>query len=103
MAERGLDISNHRARLINEDQLQEADLVLCMETGHVEALRAEFPVYADKIYLLTEMIGNQYSISDPYGGPLKAYQSMIAELTQIIDKGLDQIIALAEANAGPRS
>ena len=39
MAEEGFDISNHRSRIINEALLEESDLVLCMELGHVEALR----------------------------------------------------------------
>ena len=41
MAQRGVDINSHRARMVDEEILAEADLVLCMETGHVEALRAE--------------------------------------------------------------
>jgi protein-tyrosine-phosphatase len=78
--------------------LKTADLILCMETGHVEALQAEFPRYADKIYLLSQMIGKRFSISDPYGGPLDGYQSMAKEITNIIDEGLERIIELAQAD-----
>ena len=95
----GLDISDHMARMINLQLLDEADLVLCMEVGHAEALRAEFFNQANKVYLLTEMIGQSYSIKDPYGGPLIAYQQMASEIATIIDNGLDRIIELAEENS----
>jgi protein-tyrosine phosphatase len=95
LAEQGLDISNHTSQIITNQLLEETDLVLCMETGHAEALRAEFPQQASKIYLLSEMVGHRYSISDPYGGPRDAYERMIAEVTQIIEQGLPRIIKLA--------
>lgn len=98
MAERGIDITDHRSRLIEERHLQEADLILCMEWGHVEALRSEFPAYGDKVNLISKMVGEDYSINDPYGGPLEAYQSMVVELTRIIEAGLDHIIELARNN-----
>lgn len=99
LADRGLDLSSHRARLIENQHLQAADLVLCMEQGHVEALQAEFPAHKHKVHLLSEMAGKRYSIYDPYGQPLAAYQAMVDEITEIIDEGLERIITLAETNA----
>ena len=98
MAERGLDISGHQSRMVEESHLQEADLILCMESGHAEALSIEFPAYQDKIYLLSEMIGRQYSIADPYGGPLDDYQRMVQDVETIIDEGWQRIISLAQAS-----
>jgi protein-tyrosine phosphatase len=95
LAERGLDISSHTSQVITEELLQTADLVLCLETGHAEALRAEFPHHAAKIFLLTEMVGQRYSIADPYGGPRFAYERMIDDVTQLIEDGLPRIIELA--------
>lgn len=95
LAERGLDISGHTSQVINEALLQGADLILCLETGHAEALKAEFPHHADKIFLLSEMIGHRYSIADPYGGPRFAYEHMIDDVTKIIEDGLPRIIELA--------
>lgn len=94
----GLDISEHRARMIDETQLKQADLILCMEAGHVEALRVEFPAYAHKIYLLSEMVGQQSSVHDPYGEPLVMYEQMADELARLIDNGLERIIELAGEN-----
>lgn len=99
MQERNLDISNHMAQIVEASHLKEADLVLCMESGHAEALRAEFYSHASKVHMLTEMAGRQYSISDPYGQALPAYVLMANEVEEIIDEGLDKIIELARANA----
>jgi len=98
MSEYGLDIEDHEARMVEEAYLLDADLVLCMEAGHAEALRAEFPDQADKVYMISEMSGKSYSVSDPYGQPLVSYQRMAAELAGIIDSGMDRIVELAEEN-----
>jgi len=95
MAEQGLDISNHQARMVDADRLKTADLVLCMEKGHVEALKVEFRQHAHKIHLLSQMAGYRYSISDPYGGPMTAYRDMVREVTRLIEAGLPRIIELA--------
>lgn len=103
MAEQGLDISRHRAKVVDKTRIANADLVLCMASGHVEALQIEFPEFEERIYLLSEMAGKLYSIADPYGGSLKEYQEMVREVSQLIEKGLGQIIRLAEENAQKRS
>lgn len=103
LAERGIDISDHRSRIVSREILDEADLILCMESGHVEALQAEFLEAAPRIHLLSEMADENFSISDPYRGPLEEYQRMAATVTEIIDRGLQRIIDLARANHKQRS
>lgn len=98
MAEQGLDISDHASRPVDKALVDESDLLLCMETGHAEALRAEFPGQAHKIHLLTEMAGPAYSVSDPYGGTRGEYERMVSEVTRLIDDGLPKIMELALAN-----
>ena len=95
LAEKGIDIKAHRARMIDRAMLAEADLVLTMESGHAEALRVEFGDQASKIYLLSQMVGPTYDISDPYGGPRHEYEIMIRDVTKLIDDGWDRLIGLA--------
>jgi protein-tyrosine phosphatase len=102
MRANGFDITGHRARMVDEAMLAEADLVLCMETGHAEALRVEFPAQADKIYMLTQMIDRNYSVADPYGGEYAEYERMFELIRDIIDGGLDRIIALARQTEAAR-
>ena len=96
MAEQGFDLQRHSARTITEQMLVDADLILCMELGHVEALQAEFPQHRNKVFLLSEMVGKRYSIHDPYGGPLAGFQRMAKEVTSLIDEGLPRIVMLAQ-------
>jgi protein-tyrosine phosphatase len=98
MAQKKLDISSHISRMVDEQLLARSSLVLCMEQGHVEALKVEFPALANRIYLLSEMIGQQFSVHDPYGGTLAMYQQMADELTMLIGDGLERIIELAGKN-----
>ena len=96
LAERGIDLTGHRARKITRAMVEWAGLVLVMTQAHAEALRLDFPDQADKIYLLSEMKdGRRYDIQDPYGGPREAYRVCIDELTDLIDGGFARIRALA--------
>lgn len=99
MAEQGLDITNHQAEMIDRSHMENADLILCMESGHMEALKAEFPVHKNKVHLLSEMVGKNYSISDPYGQSKDAYYRMVDDLAGIMDEGVDKIIEEAETQA----
>ncbi len=99
MDEYGLDIHDHESRMVQEQYLSDSDLVLCMEVGHSEALRAEFPDQAYKVHMISEMAGQSYSVSDPFGEPLVSYQRMAAELAGLIDSGMDRIVQLAEENS----
>lgn len=98
MDEQGIDISQHQARMVDEQLIAQADLILCMELGHVEALQVEFPAHRQRIYALSEMIGKRYNIADPYGGNLNDYRVMVEEVTKILDAGFERIVALAEVN-----
>lgn len=98
LAEQGIDIQDHLSSTVDEKALADSDLVLCMEIGQVEALRAEFPQYVSRIFLLTEMSGRRYSVNDPYGGPRIAYERMVREVTDLVEEGLPRIIHLAQTN-----
>ncbi len=99
LAERGIDIHDHRSREATRDQVIMADLVLCMESAHAEALRVEVPDRREQIRLLTEMIDRDEDIADPYGGPKPWYEVMVDQVTGIIEQGLPQIVSLVEAHA----
>jgi protein-tyrosine-phosphatase len=94
MQERSVDLSRHRARNVSHELLKSFDLVLTMERGHKEALRAEFPDLASKIYLLSEMAGYSHDIRDPIGGPVEAYRECAQELTRLLIQGYERITEL---------
>jgi len=99
MAEREIDIRDHRSQSVNAELMRKADLVLVMTRDHAEALSAAFPDQADKVHLLSEMVGRTYDISDPYGGTRLEYSYIAQELEQLIDEGYERIVSLAEAES----
>ena len=92
MQERGIDISTHRSRIVNEKIVNTADLILTMEKGQKEALRAEFAQISDKIFLLTEMDGLGYDIPDPIGMNRQEFEKTAADLENLITKGKREIL-----------
>ncbi len=104
MAERGIDISRHRSRKLNDQLLQQTSLVLCMEWRHVATVQAEFPAHAAKIFTLGQMSGAKGDVADPYGSPLANYRKMAAEVAALLDAGYGRMMALAGENtAGGRA
>lgn len=97
MKARGIDLSSHRSRIVNRGIIESADLVLTMERGHKEALQVEYPDLADRIYLLSEMVGESSEISDPIGGPISGYENTAQEIERILREGFDRIERLVSS------
>jgi len=91
LAERGLDLSDHRSRCLTGELLHPFDLILVMEEGHREALRVEFPDIAERLYLLANMVDEDYSIPDPIGGTLESYRALAEDLADLLERGLPRI------------
>lgn len=96
MADRGIDIRTHRSHSVSDQLMEEADLVLVMTRNHAEALAVAFPDHADKVHMVSELVGETHDISDPYGGTPLEYAAVAQELEQLIDEGFLRIVSLAE-------
>jgi protein-tyrosine-phosphatase len=94
--ERGLDADDHRSQIVSRRLLRGHNLILVMAGNHKEALQAEFPDLADRIYLLSEMVGVVQDVKDPIGGPLDDFRVTADEIDQYLTQGFDKICALAE-------
>ncbi len=83
--ERGLDLSEHRARLLTRDIVKGADLILTM-SGHHLARVAELGG-ADKVHLLGTYAAREpgrTEVNDPFGADLDSYRSTFEELQELI-------------------
>lgn len=90
----GLDLGNHRSRVITAQLAHDADLMVVMEQGQQEALRHEFPRNAHKLQLLSELAtGSRYDIPDP--ADWSAAAGVEIEIQELIRKSFDQVRALA--------
>jgi protein-tyrosine phosphatase len=95
MEERNLDLSDHRSRTVDEELLRSYALILTMEKGHKEAISIEFPDVKDRIYLLSEMVGEDHDIRDPVGGSMEDFRETVEELDRILTEGFEKITELA--------
>jgi len=92
----GIDARAHRSLEITRELIEDHNLILCMASNHKEALRAEFPDFAERIFLLSEMAGQQMDIEDPIGGPLVEFEAAAREIDEYLTKGFDRIVELAQ-------
>jgi protein-tyrosine-phosphatase len=97
LAERGVDISSHRSRMVSPELLEQFALILVMERGHKEALRVEFPHLARRVFLLSEMVGLEYDIEDPIGAGVEKYRSVMLEIERLLVDGYERIVELASS------
>ncbi len=93
---RGIDLSNFQSRIVTGEMLRSFDLILTMEKGHKEAIKIEFPDLADRIFLLSEMINQDYDIDDPIGKPVSAFEETARDIDEILVRGFPKIFALSK-------
>jgi len=92
--ERGLDLSHHRARLIDADLAAASDLILTMARHHrarVLELTPKAPVH-----ILGEFAGRAGAaaeVADPYGADLEAYRRARDQLAELADAVADRLAA----------
>jgi len=94
MAERGIDISDHRSHSLTTEEIAGADLILVMTHEHARMVRHTWSQYAWKVHLLSEMAGKRRDVEDPYGGSIQEYRACADTLSRYIDTGLDRILQL---------
>ncbi len=92
LAERGVDISAHRARQLDDQILGQADLVLVMEEGHRQATFARAPQHLHKVMLFSELAGEHADVADPYRQGRAAYERTLALLDSILDAGWEALL-----------
>jgi protein-tyrosine-phosphatase len=89
----GFDISSHKARYLVGDELQMADLILCMEPVHKKFIQTFFPWLHKKVFLLgawPEKQTRKSAIKDPMGGSYEKYQ----EIYSLIKTHIERIFPL---------
>ncbi|WP_242344767.1 low molecular weight protein-tyrosine-phosphatase [Anaeromyxobacter terrae] len=83
MAERGLDLTSHRARQLTPEMLAAADLVLVMESGHQRKIEAIAPSARGRVHRIGKFGG--FDVPDPYRLPRASFEAALA----LIERGLE--------------
>jgi protein-tyrosine phosphatase len=115
MHDRGIDLSDHRARHLTRTELERADLVVVMAQEHVDAIRVLAPEALPKVARLKDLAGRSVmpspgtdraervrallaatppagraglDVADPYGRSLRSYVTTAEE----IERGVDALV-----------
>jgi len=94
MREWNIDLSRHRSRIVNWHTMASNDLILVMESKHKEALRYEFPIKSEQIFMLSEMVDAVVDIPDPYRKPLAVFRSTANQIYEMLNGGFERILSL---------
>ena len=88
----GIDISDHMARTISEDDIEKADIILTMTNRHKEVILSIMPKVKSKTWTLKEYVledensNESMDVQDPYGMSEEEYKNCAKELKHLIDE-----------------
>ena len=80
----GIDISRHRSQDLTQAMLDSALAVFCMTESHRSAIKSRAERVPKHLHLFREFLKGDHEIGDPYGGPLKLYESCRDEMVEAI-------------------
>ncbi|KKM10809.1 hypothetical protein SY88_12065 [Clostridiales bacterium PH28_bin88] len=94
MAEAGLDLSQHRANVLTEEMVREADLILTMTGRHLDRVVQLCPAAAEKAFTLTgyAATGEAKDIPDPIGCSVEEYRRCAVDLREAIRAALERFL-----------
>lgn len=88
MGRRGLDLTGHSSRPLDDSVMGVADLVLTMTRGHRAAILAAWPELQDRVFTLRRDGGD---IEDPVGMPVEAYESCAAQMDEALGEWVEAL------------
>lgn len=73
----GLDLANHRSKLLSRQLLEQSLLVVCMTESHKSAILRSYPDISTPVLLMRELLPPPADpeIPDPYGADLREYEA----------------------------
>ena len=86
--ENSISMAEHKARPITAELIDNADLVLVMESHQGHELIADHPQASEKILLLRHFArygSRERGISDPYGRNLEAYRFCFEDIKECVE------------------
>lgn len=89
-----LDITDHQARALTADMVQEATLLLAIDSGMFYVLRNLYPAATEKVTTLSELAGKQRNIPDPFRMHVSTWITYAKEIESLLRDGLPRLIEL---------
>lgn len=83
-----VDLNRHRATNINDTDIENYDLILCLTISHKATVLALYPKLKDKVFTLKEYSYPEETyknIDDPWGLNLNVYNECAEEIVKAVD------------------
>lgn len=87
-----LDITDHQARALTADIVQDATLLLAIDSGIFYVLRNLYPTATEKVTTLGELAGTQRNIPDPFRMHVSTWITYAKEIEVLLRDGLPRLI-----------
>lgn len=88
----GINVENHMSRQLAAEDFSEDTLVIVMEEVQREKVLKDFPeADPENVQVLTQLVGDELEIMDPYGGILQSYGLCYETLNKSIKKLVDKL------------
>ena len=83
----GINLTNFTSQQLANEDITENTLILTMEKKQRQKVLANYPnANAEHVYVLTNFVGDELEILDPYGGQLQSYGLCYETLRKSIKK-----------------
>lgn len=82
MGQRGLDLTGHASRPLDDRLIELSDLILTMTAQHRDAIVARWPHAAERVKTL---LRDGRDVSDPVGAPVEVYTACADQIDQELD------------------
>ena len=83
----GINLENFTSRPLTNEEITENTLVLTMEKKQRDKVLSHFSnAHVENVYVLTDFVGDELEILDPYGGSLQSYGLCYETLRKSIKK-----------------
>ncbi|MBO5070417.1 MAG: phosphotyrosine protein phosphatase [Roseburia sp.] len=87
MISNGINMAGYMSTQLKNEDFTEDALVLVMERVQLEKVLEKYEnADPENVHVLTELVGDELEIIDPYGGPLQAYGLCYETLKKTIRK-----------------
>ncbi len=98
-AQRGIDLSSQQARRVAEDDFEQFDYILAMDSSNLDDLQALCPdQYQDRVRLLLEFAEDpaQQDVPDPYYGGSRGFERVL----DLIEQGAHGLLQAIRQRSG---
>ena len=70
----GITLENYTSKQLKNEEITDHTLVFTMEKVQREKVLSHYDnASVENVYVLTDFVGDELEILDPYGGPLQSY------------------------------